>query len=190
MWFDENYVNGMAVKNFSRGFSNDEETKLHTLLNEQGIGLTFFEVRSIENSFFQNFCIYINEHLTELFITGIIAPAAYDAIKIVICLIVNRISACLHKTDKNEPLSSLRLKIGKADVIAPIPNNLNDNQFSMYMNMLQKALAEANEPKLKKITKYECFIAECSEDFEQIVVKTINEYGHEQIEKNKSRKVK
>lgn len=41
----------------------------------------------------------------------------------------------------------------------------------------------ANDKKINKVTKYEYFVAEKEANGEQIAIKTISEYGKEQMQK-------
>lgn len=187
MYFDEKYENNIMLENISMLFSNEERDSIVQAFDEQEIGVLFFEKRDIQNTVFDTVMIYINSNLTDLIIAGLLAPTAYDLLKKMILFVGRKISAFVFRTKKDEPAISLKMKSGDAEIIAPIPTNLSDEQFEMYFNMLQKSLSEASEPKLKKVTKYECFIAECDEKMEKVVVKTIHEYGYEQVQKQQNR---
>lgn len=187
MFFDEKYENNIMLENISFLFSSEERDSIEKAFDEQEIGILFFEKRGIQNSIFDTAMIYINSNLTDLIIAGLLAPAAYDLLKNTILFVGRKISAFVHRAKKDEPVISLKMKSGDAEIIAPIPTNLSNEQFQIYMDMLQKALLEANEPKLKKVTKYECFVAECDEKMEKVIVKTMLEYGHEQVQKQRNR---
>jgi len=187
MYFDEEYENNIMLENVSMLFSNEERDSIVQAFDEQEIGVLFFGKRGMQSSIFDTAMIYINSNLTDLIIAGLLAPAAYDLLKNTILFVGRKISAFVHRAKKDAPVISLKMKSGDAEIIAPIPTNLSNEQFQMYMEMLQKALSEANEPKLKKITKYECFVAECDENMGKVIVKTMLEYRHEQVQKQKNR---
>ena len=131
MWFDEKYKSGIMLENVSMLFLEDERKQFEEKLNEQNIGVLFLEKRSIQNSIFQAISIYINENLTGLFIAGLLAPATYDAIKTAFLYVIKKIKTWILKTKKETPVACLHFKTGEAEIIAPIPNDLTDEQFKI-----------------------------------------------------------
>lgn len=184
MWFDEKYSNSIAFRNVAYFISPDDRIELEEKLKKHGIGVSFFETRGIQASAYDFIFLYINQNLTELIIAGLLAPAAYDVIKTSILLIYKRIKNLSHATRSvrsKEITPSIQLKAGNAEIIAPIPQNLSDEQFGMYMDMLRQTMSDVNETKFQGLPKHQSFIAEYSIEEKRIMVKTITEYGYEQI---------
>jgi len=184
MWHDEKYKSGITAENLSSGLSSNEMEEMERELNSYDIGLAFVETRAIRASAFESLFIFINEHLTELIITGLLAPTAYDIIKSTVLLITRKSKGFIMKSNRNEPKEcskSLRLRVGEAEIIAPIPGGLSDDQFSKYMDMLRDSLAPFATTQAPKIERYEIFLAEYSDECSSIHIKTIIEYGNERI---------
>lgn len=91
----------------------------------------------------------------------------------------------IRNAEKNKPITSLRLKTEKIEIIAPIPNNLNDKQFSDYMDMLQKTLIELGANQTQNIERYECFIIEYIDEQSNLKVKTMLQYAVERTTEQK-----
>jgi hypothetical protein len=102
--------------------------------------------------------------LTELFVCSLLAPAAYDIIKTIISRIAKCVTGFFRIRDTKEAkYPHMKMKIGNAKIIAPIPCDLSDKQFSNYMNTLQGTLKTLSDNEVPKIEKYDCFIVEYSE---------------------------
>lgn len=185
MSYEPIFKNAIVVENISFCLSNDEKKKLEDTLNENHIDLFFYEQRSIQNSFFETLSIYFNKHLTELIVAGILVPATYEAIKFAVFKIVKGVNKFIRNAEKNKPITSLRLKTEKIEIIAPIPNNLNDKQFSDYMDMLQKTLIELGANQTQNIERYECFIIEYIDEQSNLKVKTMLQYAVERTTEQK-----
>lgn len=186
MWFDEEYKSGIMLENFSLLFPDDERVQIKKLLNEQSIGVLFVETRGVQASFIEAASIYINEHLTELILTGLIAPAAYDAIKIAISAVIGKIKSWFRPPKRDSPVVCLKFKTANAEIIAPIPDYLSNEQFKIYMDTLRETLEHDSKPKIEKVTRFEYFIVEENCDKTHIVTKTIAEYSYEQRRKKEN----
>lgn len=179
MWHNNKYESGIVAENLSFGLSSAEIEEIERKLNEHEIGLLFIEKRGVQSSIFNTLYIYINAHLTELIVASLLAPAAYDAIKYTISFLIEKVKCFFRKADESKPIVSLKLNIGKAEIIAPIPSNLNDEQFSYYMDMLQNSLVEIASIQNSNEKKYEYFVVEYSDDQKSLKIKTVTEYGAE-----------
>ncbi|HCX79664.1 MAG TPA: hypothetical protein DG577_09650 [Firmicutes bacterium] len=189
MFFDEKFESGISARNVSHFLPPEERKALEEELNRHGIGLVFFEQRSAQASIFKTIVVYLNEHLTELFITGLLAPAAYDAIKTTLLCLTKHIAIFFRKHGKKEETyPNMRITIGKAEVIAPIPSNLNEKQFSAYLTILQSTLKELSNNVVPKIKKYECFIVEYNDATTKLSMKTVTKYGMERVAKQRNAK--
>lgn len=183
MWFDEEYESGMTLENLSMLFSQEERSQIKEKLHEQNIGVLFFEKRGVQASFFDAAAIYINAHLTELILTGLLAPAAYDVIKATVSAVIGKIKSWVSSVKKDRPVVCLRFTTAKSEIIAPIPDYLTDEQFKIYMDMLRETLENDTKPKLEKVTRFDYFIVEENSEKTHIVTKTVAEYGYEQHRK-------
>jgi hypothetical protein len=177
----------IIVKNMSFVINCDERDKIASELNEYNIGIEFIETRGIENSIFDTFSIYINVHLTELIITGLLAPAAYDVIKNSVILIVKSICRFAFRRKKDEPEVCIKFKTDKAEIIAPVPENLNDTQFACYMDMLGNSIRELSQSQIYNIKRFDYYIIEFDNETNGTVIKTSTEYGMERVRKQKEK---
>lgn len=185
MLFDSAYEDYIVVKNISFVISSEERSIITSRLNENNIGIEFIETRGIENSIFDAFSIYINAHLTELIISGLLAPAAYDAIKKAIYFIVKGMGRFAFRRKKEEPEVCIKFKNEKAEIIAPIPEYLNDIQFASYMDMLSNSIKELGQSQIYNMKDFDYYIIEFDNVKNKIVIKTITEYGMERARRQR-----
>lgn len=160
----QNFENVIAADNLSLILSQEEKESIAAALNEQEIGLLFVEKRSMVQAVFQTVYLYINENLTELIIAGLIAPAAYDAIKSTVSRIVDRMRKRLKNPEREAAVVSLKLESGNVEITAPIPTTLTDEQFSQYMDMLRASVAQMSSDQDRDTKARESFIAECVDE--------------------------
>lgn len=183
--FDDTYEDYIMVKNIFFVISSEERNTIASKLNENNIGIEFIETRGIENSIFDAFSIYINAHLTELIISGLLAPAAYDAIKKTIYFIVKGIGRFAFRSKKDGPEVCVKFKNERAEIIAPIPEYLNDIQFANYMDMLSKSIKELGQSQVYNIKEFDYYIIEFDNAKNKTVIKTITEYGMERARRQR-----
>jgi hypothetical protein len=177
---ENEFENIIMVENISKCISNDEQKEIEDMLRSNNIGIIFHE-RENEPiaSIFSNIPIYINEHLVELIVTGLIAPTTYAIIVQVFSRLAKYIKRLLIVTGKGvkkECNASIKIKLGKADLEAIIPNNLNDEQFKQYMNMLPNIIRDLIKTQIPKVKEFEHYIAEYIVETNSIKVTTIIEY--------------
>jgi hypothetical protein len=188
---ENEFENIIMVENISKCISNDEQKEIEYMLRSINIGIIFHERENEPRaSIFDNIPIYINEHLVELIVTGLIAPTTYAIIIHVISRLaksIKKLFIITGKGVKNECNASIKLKLGKADLEAIIPNNLNDEQFTQYMNMLQNTIRDLIKTQIPKVREYEHFIVEYIYETNSIKVTTITQYIKEHYT-NKSHK--
>ena len=82
----------------------------------------------------------------------------------------------------------MKMRIGNAEVVAPIPSNLSDEQFSIYMNTLQSTLKTFSENEARRVERYNCFIVEYDRNTESIHVTSISQYGRERTAEQRKAK--
>ena len=181
MHYDNKFESNISVVNVSYFIPLESRKELEQALSSHEIGLLFYEQRqnSIQASLFQTIIVYVNEHLTELLIYGILAPTAYDTLKKAIHFVAKSISGFIRKRDKDETDPSMKFKIGNAEVIAPIPSNLSDEQFSSYMDTLKNTLKRLSDNEARKVERYDRFIVEYDRKTENLYIKTVSQYGSE-----------
>lgn len=193
MWSDEKCDNKIVLRNVYHLITAEEREKLEEDFANQKIGIDFYETRGMQMSVFDCIYLYLNQNLSELLITGLLAPAAYDLIKSSALFLIKRVKKLLHKVSAkriSEVKPSIQLKCGNAEITAVIPDNLSDEQFYAYMDLLKQTLSEVNEHKFQPLLKYQSFIAEYDANSNYIKVSTITEYGYEQIAKqNECKKI-
>jgi len=185
------YKSAIWVENFPFFMIDENRNELENLLKEHHIELIFIEKRSgAIASIFQAIPIFINEHLIELIIAGLLFPATYDAIKFTILRLVKGIRQGFFLASSGEKIDSsakLKMNVGSAEILAPIPSDLTDEQFAKYMDMLPKALAELKRNQIPKIEMYECFIIEYRPDNEELRTITMKQYASERHKEQQAR---
>ncbi len=132
----------------------------------------------VQMSMFSDVIIYINTHLVELLIAGIL-PAAYDLIKNTIYHIVQKAHHFYTKMGRNDPCKNIKIKIGNIDIIAPIPTNLNNEQFELYFDKMIKLVKVIKENEEEKQNTWNCFIIEYEEGYAKLKYKTVLQYASE-----------
>lgn len=183
MWFDEEYKYGIATKNIP--LSPFERKEIEGILNEQGIGFFCLEERGIMNSVFTSIPIYLNPEIISLIINGLMMPAFYDVLKHAIHIMASKISMRVHKNDPSESGAALKFKIGEADIHAEIPSNLNNEQFSSYMDMIANTVSilSKSDENIKK-NRQQLFLM-YNNDKEIVEIKSTQEYAD--IQKNRKK---
>lgn len=186
----DKFESEISAVNVSYFMPNEKREELKKALSNHEINMLFREQRhdSVQASLFQTIVLYINEHLTELFICGLLAPAAYDIVKTTILYIAKSISKLIQKPGKDETYPSMKLNIGNAEIIAPIPTNLNEEQFTSYMDTLKSSLKTLSDNEVRKTERYNMFIVEYSNETEKICVKTVSQYGMERAKEQQKSK--
>ena len=177
---ENEFENVIAIENISKFIPNDEQKEIEDMLRSINIGIIFHERENeLRASIFDNIPIYINEHLVELIVTGLIAPTAYAIMVQVISRLAKSIKKLFVfkiKGEKKECNASIKLKLGKADLEAIIPNNLNDEQFTQFMNILKNAIRDLINKQIPKLREYEHFIAEYIDETNSIKITTMKQY--------------
>ncbi len=177
----------VLLENSMQYFSDEEFESLQKKLSQNNVYLMSFENRHPKGSL-GDIGIFISKHATELIITGVIMPAVYEVIKASLKLIVYRIKERVKISQSGkirEIVPCLIFITQYGEVRAPIPINLPKEQFERYMDEVKNAI-ESIKPNPR--IKYEYYIIEQNENTLQVEVKTILQYGQEQIKKQKKAK--
>lgn len=167
-----NYENNITIRDATILFSMQEIKSLTNQMNEQNIGVDFFETRSFQNSIFDGIFIYLNNPLVEAIATGILTSLAYDALKKLVRFVSNRIFGSIHSNPDRDILH-LRMKLGDIEVTVSIPKDLNDIQFEQYMDALKGILCDISSS-ISTINHKKLIIR--SNKMGNITVETMEEY--------------
>lgn len=178
---DEKYELNICVKNAP--ISPRERQEVERILNEQGIGIVFFEYRGIMNSVFDAIPIYLNPEIVNLLVTSTMTAATYDVLKTALFYMVSKITSRLNRGNKKSSGAIFRMKVGNSEIIADIPTLDSDEQFSRYMDMLEKANANIAEKQKESEDKATTVFMVYDEENECLDTKTIA--GYVENEKNK-----
>lgn len=187
---NEKTNNIIVFQNVKQFITSEERQQLKAGLSRENLEINFFENHTPQASVFDGIFLYINQNLTQLIVTGLLAPMTYDLIKSSVLFVFKRICKSFHVVtakglQKVKP--SIQLKCGNAEIIAIIPDDLSNDQFCAYMDLLKQTLSDFSESKFKHLLKYQLFIAEYNADSNCIKIKTITEYGCEQMAKQNER---
>lgn len=190
MRLNEKTNNIIVFRNVEQFITSEERQQLKAQLSKENLEINFFENHRLQASIFDGIFLYINQNLTELIATGLLTPMIYDLIKSSVLFVFKRICKSFHVvtaegSQKVKP--SIQLECGNAGIIAIIPDNLSNDQFCAYMDLLKQTLSDFNESKFKHLLKHQSFIAEYNADSDCIKVETITEYGCEQMAKQNER---
>lgn len=120
--------------------------------------------------------------MINLLISGVMIPAAYDALKGALHYMVVKISSRKSIVDETESGVVFRLRINHSDIFAPIPSNLSDKQFSEYMDMIKNSVTTISKEEKTK-TDYEQIYFVYNDETERIDVKTGKDYTRVQMKK-------
>ena len=163
----------------------DEQDEIKKMLNIHKINLVFFEKRKEPvASLFDAISIYLNEHLVSLIVAGIM-PVVYDAIKSsVLCLLkhIKKLVVVSGSGKHKEASLKFNFRIGNIEINAPIPKELSDDQFSIYMEMLRTTIMELGTSKKPNEKAYDCLVIELNNDNMTLNVKTIVQHIREKRE--------
>ncbi|MBN7773553.1 hypothetical protein [Clostridium aminobutyricum] len=168
--------------------SQDELTNIQSELNKYDITLIATDDHAPQASF-NDICIFISQNTTELIVSGLMMPVAYDvlvkSIKFVIQKIKEKVKI-LQGGQVREAQPSIHFKTENSELIAPIPQNLTDEQFNKYFESINEAIKTIHHNSEKK---YEYFIIEQQNDGLRVEVKTIIQYAQDKIEHQKKDEV-
>lgn len=166
------------------------ETELNDLTNK--LKKINIELKTMSNDSpkmsLNDISVFVGGHITELIITGLIIPTAYDVLKSSLKFIVYKIKEnvkILQSGKVREAQPCIQFKTCNGEVIAPMPQNLSESQFDKYMDGVWQAV-NAIKPNPEK--EYESFIIEQNKDSLKIEVKTMLQYAQEQYNKQEQRK--
>lgn len=183
MVYDDDYKLSIATENAPLRPSEQQEIRL--TLSRYDIGIAFLENRSFVNSIFDFIPIFLNPDITNLLISGLMMPAAYDALKKCLFYMISMISVRKNKTGEKESGVSFRLKIDNADICAPIPVGLSDKQFSAYMDMIKDSFTIVSKKQEETKGDYHQVFMMYDNEREQVDIKTVQNYAKMQMEKKK-----
>ncbi|HZK55217.1 MAG TPA: hypothetical protein VFC84_13605 [Desulfosporosinus sp.] len=188
--FNQNgYDAELVLENGALFLSPEDRRSIEDILSKVDIGFGCIELRNgPKASLFHGIAVFINENLTSLFVGRLLMPGAYDAIKFAFKKIVDGIkngSARIVSANKiSMPECILKFVTKKGHLEVPIPNNLTDEQFEKYMDLLKVAIQTLNED----IINQGHLIAEFEMKSEKVIIKTVLEYGRGQWEKQQTEK--
>lgn len=179
----------IVLENGTFFLSPEDRQSVEYVLSKVDIGFVCIELRSEpQASFFQGIAVFINENLTSLIVGSFLMPGVYDAMKFAFKKIVNSIKngpvRIVSTTKISMPKCILKFVTKKGHIEVPIPNNLSDEQFEKYMNLLKIAIESLTEDTISKGE----LIAEFEPELEKIHIKTVLEYGRGQLEKQQTHK--
>lgn len=185
--------NAIFVEEFHFVIPQDEQNEIKKLLSTHKINVVFSEKKKEPTaSLFNAISIYINEHLIELIVAGIILPSAYNAIKFFILRLLKhlkKITVINSAGEQKEASMNFKFKIEETEIIAPIPKGLNDEQFSIYMDMLQETMLKINETEKSHTKTYDLLIIELNNKDMLLTTKTMVQYMKEKREQQSKSKI-
>ena len=177
----------ILLENGAKYLAETELNDLTNKLKKSNIELKTMRIDGPKNSL-NDISIFIGGHITELIITGLLIPTAYDVLKSSLKFIVYKIKEnvkIIQSGKVREAQPCIQFKTCNGEIIAPIPQNLSESQFDKYMDGVWQAV-HAIKPNPEK--KYESFIIEQNEDSLHIEAKTMLQYAQEQYNKQEQRK--
>lgn len=134
----------ILLENGESYLSNDDVKYIESLLQASNINLVLLNSGSVKQSF-TDLIVYISNNLTELLISGLLLPIAYDALKRVFKFILKRIKENAKIITTNgirDVQPSIIFKHKNTEIIAPLPNNLSDEQFDKYCDSIMNTLCK------------------------------------------------
>lgn len=177
-------ISSVCLENGANYLADTELIEIRSRLKEQGIELHVTN-NTYPKASLNDISIFISQNVTELIITGLIMPMAYDIIKNTIKFVVKKIKEnvkIMQSGEIREAEPSICYKTQNGEIIAPIPKGLTDYQFDVYLDLIRDGIQTI---KYNPSEKYEYFIIEPRDTYENIEVKTILQYAQEQSKKTK-----
>jgi len=184
----ENEQNSIYVENLHLSLTNEELNEIINLLKQNDIEINFRENHEPKASLFTALSIFFNEPITKQIILNLISSGAFEAIKYSLFQLYKNINKFkyIQLGNKPEPQTfNIKYKINNIKLNIPVPSNLSDKQFSLYMDMTHKTLIELGKSDILQSSVYNEYIIESEEGQEELKVKTIIEYAREQHQKQK-----
>jgi len=180
----------ITAMNLGLSMTDEERRELEIALEKHEIKMIFLERRhGAIASIFTSLPIFLSEELVISIMHGVIGAAAYDTIKFAISKLmgcVKNFSFLTGDEKQIEATVSLDFKIGNAEIKAPIPENLSDEQFSAYMDMLSKTIEGMKDTQIPHLTMYESFVIDYTKEGESLRVLTMVQYAREQHKKQEN----
>lgn len=175
-------VKGIFLQSGLDYFTNSEYVELQKRFKEQGMVLLATKGYSPKAAI-GDLIIYINQHMTELIVSGLFTPAAYDVLKLGVCSALRKIKENFKmlqggKLRNAEPC--IKYHLHNMEIIAPIPSNLSNKQFNKYFDSINELIKEVNSS--YPIEKEESLIIESNGS--KLELKTIYEYTQEKKAQN------
>jgi hypothetical protein len=177
----------IILENGPMYLTQTELNNLKRTLKESNITLQTFSNDTPKDAL-NDISVYICAHITELFIAGLLIPAAYDILKSSLKFIIFRIKEkvkIIQAGKVREAQPCIQFQICNGEIIALIPKNLSENQFDKYMDELLQAVRSVKTDSRKK---YVSFIIKQNEVTLEIEAKTMQQYAQEQYAKQEFRR--
>jgi len=186
----ENEPNSIYVENLHLSLSDDELDDIICLLKQNNVEINFIEDHEPKASFLTALNIFFNEPITKQIILNLLSSGAFEAIKYSLFQLYKNINKFKIIQLGNKPKSqslNIKFKANNIKLNFPIPSNLNNEQFSLYMDMINKTIIELGKSDILKSSVYNEYIIEGEEGQEKLKVKTMIEYAREQQQKQKNK---
>lgn len=178
---------GILLENGANYLTEKEFSELHEKFKEQGMDLLATKSNGPKASL-NDINIFISQNTTELIIAGLMMPMVYDTLKAVISLVIRKIK------EKVKILQSgliraaqpcIKFQMSNCEIIAPIPSDLTDEQFSIYFDSINEAIKTIQ---CNRATRYEYFIIERKKGEFKVEVKTMIQHAQGQWKKQQKNK--
>jgi hypothetical protein len=170
---------GIILENGANYLTEDEYFELRKKFKEQGMDLLATKSDGPKASF-NDISIFISQNTTELIIAGLMMPVVYDTLKTVISFAIRKIKEKVKIVQSGQIRAAqpcIKFQMSNCDIIAPIPSDLTDEQFSIYFDFINEAIKTIQ---CNPATRYEHFIIERKKGEFKVEVKTMIEYAQEQ----------
>ncbi|KTE90018.1 hypothetical protein AT727_08810 [Desulfitobacterium hafniense] len=173
---------GILLENGANYLTEDEFFELREKSKEQGMDLLATKNDGPKASF-NDISIFISKNTTELIIAGLMMPVVYDTLKTVISFAIKKIKEKVKIVQSGKIRAAkpcIKFQMLNCEIIAPIPLDLSDEQFSIYFDSINEAVKTIQ---CNPATRYEHFIIERKEGEFKVEIKTIIQYAQEQWKK-------
>lgn len=166
-------------------FTETEIADIATQLRERNIDVCIDSVTQRYKASFLDIGIFLNDHLTEAIVMGLLIPTTYDIVKSSILAgikaIRKKMKICqADKIRDADPYIKLQAETYEINIL--IPNDLSDDELAAY---LDEAFALAKGHVANPEKRYEHFFIERDELDGKVRMKTMLEYGSERAAKTK-----
>jgi hypothetical protein len=186
MYYDKKFEAGICFYNFPPFLQVNSEKEVIEALNKVHIGVTFVETRCCPiNDIFPFFSVWVNEHLTDLVLSGIIGPVIWEIIKFATIKSWVCAKKFYNRNTENQACMQMILEKDNKKIHVLLPRDFTIEQINACMDDLKILLATVKVKDNDKVKLEETVIEYDTKD-KCLKIISQSQFAEEQVKKQRT----